>query len=159
MTSTLSPSAQKVQDALRTGGFDYQVIEFTQTTRTSADAAAAVGCEVGQIAKSIVFRGKRSHAPILVIASGANRIDEKRLRDLVGEPVDKADADFVRAHTGYAIGGVPPLGHSQALRVLIDQDLLQFADIWAAAGTSNAVFRLLPGDLVAISGGQVAQIT
>jgi prolyl-tRNA editing enzyme YbaK/EbsC (Cys-tRNA(Pro) deacylase) len=159
MTSTLSPSAQKVQDALHAGGFDYQVIEFTQTTRTSADAAAAVGCQVGQIAKSIVFRGKRSQAPILVIASGANRIDEKRLRDLVGEPVDKADADFVRAHTGYAIGGVPPLGHSQPLRVLIDQDLLQFADIWAAAGTANAVFRLLAGDLVAISGGQVAQIT
>lgn len=157
--SLLSPSAQKVQDALQARGFDCQVIEFAQTTRTSADAAAAVGCDVGQIAKSIVFRGKRSHKPVLVIASGANRINEKRLRDLIGEPVEKPDADYVRAQTGYAIGGVPPLGHSQPLHVLIDQDLLAYTEIWAAAGTSNAVFRLQAADLAAISGGQVAQIT
>ncbi len=157
--SLLSSSAQKVQDALLARGFDYQVIEFAQTTRTSADAAAAVGCDVGQIAKSIVFRGKRSHKPVLVIASGANRINEKRLRDLIGEPVEKPDADYVRAQTGYAIGGVPPLGHSQPLHILIDQDLLAFTEIWAAAGTSNAVFRLRAADLAAISGGQVAQIT
>mgnify|MGYP003602273604 CR=1 FL=1 len=159
MTAMLSSSAQKVQEALRARGFDYQVIEFTQTTRTSAEAAAAVGCDVGQIAKSIVFRGKRSQQPILVIASGANRINEKRVRDLVGEPVEKPDADYVRAQTGYAIGGVPPLGHSQPLHVLIDQDLLQYTEIWAAAGTSNAVFRLAAADLEAISGGRVAQVT
>lgn len=158
MNAALSPSAQRVQDALRALGFDYQVVEFEQPTRTSAEAAAAVGCDVGQIAKSIVFRGKRSHQAILVIASGANRVNEKRLRDLVGEPVEKPDADFVRAQTGYAIGGVPPLGHSQPLTVLIDNDLLQYAEIWAAAGTPNAVFRLLPTDLAAISGGQLADI-
>lgn len=158
MPSALSQSAQKVQDALTARGFDYQVVEFAQPTRTSAEAAAAVGCDVGQIAKSIVFRGKRSHQAILVIASGANRVNEKRLRDLVGEPVEKPDADFVRAQTGYAIGGVPPLGHSQPLTVLIDNDLLQYAEIWAAAGTPNAVFRLLPTDLAAISGGQLADI-
>lgn len=158
MNAALSPSAQRVQDALRALGFDYQVVEFEQPTRTSAEAAAAVGCDVGQIAKSIVFRGKRSHQAILVIASGANRVNEKRLRDLVGEPVEKPDADFVRAQTGYAIGGVPPLGHSRPLTVLIDNDLLQYAEIWAAAGTPNAVFRLLPNDLAAISGGQLADI-
>ncbi len=158
MPSALSQSAQKVQDALTARGFDYQVVEFAQPTRTSAEAAAAVGCDVGQIAKSIVFRGKRSHQAILVIASGANRVNEKRLRDLVGEPVEKPDADFVRAQTGYAIGGVPPLGHSQPLTVLIDNDLLQYAEIWAAAGTPNAVFRLLPTDLAAISGGQLADM-
>ena len=158
MAAALSQSAQKVQDALAARGFDYQVVEFTQPTRTSAEAAAAVGCDVGQIAKSIVFRGKRSHQAILVITSGANRVNEKRLRDLVGEPVEKPDADFVRAQTGYAIGGVPPLGHSQPLTVLIDNDLLQYAEIWAAAGTPNAVFRLLPNDLAAISGGQLADI-
>lgn len=158
MNAALSPSAQRVQDALRALGFDYQVVEFEQPTRTSAEAAAAVGCDVGQIAKSIVFRGKRSHQAILVIASGANRVNEKRLRDLVGEPVEKPDADFVRAQTGYAIGGVPPLGHSRPLTVLIDNDLLQYAEIWAAAGTPNAVFRLLPTDLAAISGGQLADI-
>ncbi len=140
-------------------GFDYQVVEFEQTTRTSAEAAAAVGCAVGQIAKSIVFRGKRSQQAILVIASGANRVNEKRLRDLVGEPVEKPDADFVRTQTGFAIGGVPPLGHSQALRVLVDNDLLQYAEIWAAAGTPNAVFRLDPADLVALSAGELAQVT
>lgn len=159
MTSSLSPSAQKVQDALRAQGFGYQVVEFEQTTRTSAEAAAAVGCAVGQIAKSIVFRGKRSQQAILVIASGANRVNEKRLRDLVGEPVEKPDADFVRTQTGFAIGGVPPLGHSQALRVLVDNDLLQYAEIWAAAGTPNAVFRLDPADLVALSAGELAQVT
>lgn len=159
MTSSLSPSAQKVQDALRARGFDYQVVEFEQTTRTSAEAAAAVGCAVGQIAKSIVFRGKRSQQAILVIASGANRVNEKRLRDLVGEPVEKPDADYVRMQTGFAIGGVPPLGHSQALRVLVDNDLLQYAEIWAAAGTPNAVFRLDPADLMALSAGELAQVT
>lgn len=159
MAVSLSTSAQKVQDALRARGFDYQVVEFEQTTRTSADAAAAVGCDVGQIAKSIVFRTKRSLIPILVIASGANRINEKRVRDLMGEPVEKPDADFVRAQTGYAIGGVPPFAHSQPLRVLIDPDLLQYAEIWAAAGTSNAVFRLRAADLVTLSGGEVVQIT
>lgn len=158
MAAAISQSAQKVQDALTARGFDYQVVEFAQPTRTSAEAAAAVGCDVGQIAKSIVFRGKRSHQAIIVIASGANRVNEKRLRDLVGEPVEKPDADFVRAQTGYAIGGVPPLGHSQPLTVVIDNDLLQYAEIWAAAGTPNAVFRLLPTDLAAISGGQLADI-
>lgn len=159
MTVQLKPSAQRVQDTLTALGFTNQVVELPASTRTSAEAAAAVGCTVGQIAKSLIFQGSESGQAVLVIASGANRVNEKRLRDLVGEPVEKPDADFVRTQTGFAIGGVPPLGHSQALRVLVDTDLLQYAEIWAAAGTPNAVFRLDPADLVALSAGELAQVT
>ena len=155
---TLSPSAQKVQDALAARGFTNQVVEHEQTTRTSAEAAQAVGCEVGQIAKSLVFKGRQSGKAILVTASGANRVDEKKLRDLVGEKVEKPDADFVRERTGFVIGGVPPLGHAEPLITFIDEDLMQFDSIWAAAGTPNAVFPLTPAELVKMTGGKVAAI-
>jgi prolyl-tRNA editing enzyme YbaK/EbsC (Cys-tRNA(Pro) deacylase) len=154
----LSPSAQKVQDALAGLGFSQQVVEHEQTTRTSAEAAAAIGCEVGQIAKSVIFKGKQSGKAILVIASGANRIDEKKLKALLGEKVDKPDADFVRAQTGYVIGGVPPIAHAQPLDTLIDEALLTFDSIWAAAGTPNAVFPLTPAELVTMTGGKVADV-
>lgn len=157
--SLLSPSAQRVQDALRGRGFAYEVIEFAQTTRTAAEAAAAVGCSVGQIAKSLVFKTQHSGRPLLVIASGANRVNEKRLRDLVGEPIAKPDADFVRQQTGFIIGGVPPLGHTGPLTTYIDEDLLQYETIWAAAGTPNAVFRLAPADLLPLTGGQTIKVT
>ncbi len=155
---TLSPSAQKVQGALAARGFTNQVIEHEQTTRTSAEAAQAVGCEVGQIAKSLIFKGGQSGKAILVIASGANRVDEKKLRDLLGEKVEKPDADFVRERTGFVIGGVPPLGHTEPLITFIDEDLMQFDSIWAAAGTPNAVFPLTPDELVKMTGGKVAAI-
>ena len=155
---TLSPSAQKVQEALAARGFTNQVVEHEQTTRTSAEAAQAVGCEVGQIAKSLVFKGRQSGKAILVTASGANRVDEKKLRDLVGEKVEKPDADFVRERTGFVIGGVPPLGHAEPLITFIDEDLMQFDSIWAAAGTPNAVFPLTPAELVKMTGGKVAAI-
>jgi prolyl-tRNA editing enzyme YbaK/EbsC (Cys-tRNA(Pro) deacylase) len=113
---------------------------------------------VEQIAKSLVFRGASTGRPVLVVASGANRVDEARLAALLGEPIDKADADFVRQDTGYAIGGVPPLGHATPLLTYIDQDLLAFDVIWAAAGTSNAVFPLTPSELVAMTGGTVAAL-
>lgn len=157
--SLLSPSAQRVQDALRSRGFAYEVIEFAQTTRSAAEAAAAVGCSVGQIAKSLVFKTQHSGRPLLVIASGANRVNEKRLRDLVGEPIAKPDADFVRQQTGFIIGGVPPLGHTEPLTTYIDEDLLQYETIWAAAGTPNAVFRLAPADLLPLTGGQTIKVT
>jgi prolyl-tRNA editing enzyme YbaK/EbsC (Cys-tRNA(Pro) deacylase) len=128
-----------------------------QSTRTAVEAAEAVGCGVGQIVKSIVFRAARSGRPILVLASGANRVDEKALADLVGEPLAKADADFVRERTGFAIGGVPPLAHSEPIETLVDEDLMAFAEIWAAAGTPNALFRLTPADLVRITGGRVTR--
>lgn len=157
--SLLSPSAQRVQDALRGRGFAYEVIEFAQTTRTAGEAAAAVGCTVAQIAKSLVFKGRGSGRPLLVIASGANRVNEKAMRDLIGEPIERPDADFVRQQTGFVIGGVPPIGHAAPLAVYIDEDLLQYDVIWAAAGTPNAVFRLAPADLLRMTGGQAIKVT
>jgi prolyl-tRNA editing enzyme YbaK/EbsC (Cys-tRNA(Pro) deacylase) len=151
-------SARRVQAALSARGFDFSVREFPASTRTSAEAAAAIGCEVAQIAKSLVFRGRASGRPVLVIASGANRVDEEAVAALLGEKIARADADFVRAKTGFAIGGVPPVGHDTAPVTLIDRDLLDLDEIWAAAGTPNAVFRLAPQDLVALTGGQVADI-
>ncbi len=155
----LSPSALRVQQALETQGFDLQVLELPDSTRTAVDAAQAVGCQVGQIVKSLIFKAKRSERPVLVVASGANRVNERIIEGLIAEPLGKADADFVRQHTGFAIGGVPPVGHIQPLLTFIDQDLLQFDEIWAAAGTPNAVFRLSPKDLARMTGGQVVNIT
>jgi prolyl-tRNA editing enzyme YbaK/EbsC (Cys-tRNA(Pro) deacylase) len=158
MSIPLSPSAQKVQAALAARGFTLQVVELPQSTRTSAEAAAAAGCTVGQIAKSIVFRAARSQRPVLVLTSGVNRVSESAVAVLVGEPLAKADADFVRARTGFVIGGVPPVGHAESLITFIDEDLLQFAEIWAAAGTPNAVFRLTPEELVRLTEGKVAKV-
>lgn len=154
----LKPSAQRVQDTLRAAGFDNRVIELASSTRTSAEAAAAVGCAVGQIAKSIIFRGAESERPILVIASGDNRVSETKVAALAGERLKRADADFVRAQTGYAIGGVPPLGHDHPLVTYIDADLWRFERIWAAAGHPHAVFSLTPGQLAAMTGGSVADV-
>jgi prolyl-tRNA editing enzyme YbaK/EbsC (Cys-tRNA(Pro) deacylase) len=154
----LSPSAQKVQRALDAFGVPLQVLELPASTRTVVEAAQAVGCKVEQIAKSLIFRSQRTDRPVLVIASGPNRVDEKKIEALLGEPVGKADADFVRRRTGFAIGGVPPVGHAEPLPTFIDQDLLALDEIWAAAGTPNAVFRLEPADLVKITAGQVAAV-
>jgi prolyl-tRNA editing enzyme YbaK/EbsC (Cys-tRNA(Pro) deacylase) len=158
MDESLSASARKVQQALQVLGLDLQVIELPGSTRTAFEAAQAVGCQVGQIVKSLVFKAKRSQRPILVVASGSNRVDERRIEALIGEPLGKADADFVRQQTGFVIGGVPPVGHAQRLETFIDEDLLKYGEIWAAAGTPHAVFRLTPADLVQMTGGQVATI-
>ncbi len=154
----LKESAKRDQEALAARGFAFEVREFPQGTRTAAEAAAAIGCEVAQIAKSLVFRARASGRPILVIASGANRVDEKAVAALIGEKFGRADADFVRAATGFAIGGVPPVGHDTPPVTLIDRDRLALDEIWAAAGTPNAVSRLTPRDLVAPTGGRVAEI-
>ena len=154
----LSPSASKVQQALEKAGFSLSVVELPDSTRTAAEAAQAVGCQVGQIVKSLVFKGRRSLKPILVVASGANRVNESRIEALIGEPLGKADAEFVRQHTGFAIGGVPPLGHTQPLETYIDEDLLRYSRVWAAAGTPHAVFELDPTDLPALTGGTVISI-
>lgn len=158
MSQELSSSAQKVQDVLYSLGYSSHVVELTNSTRTAKEAAQAVGCQVGQIVKSLVFRGKHSHIPILVVASGTNRVNEQRLSELVDEPIEKADAPFVREHTGFAVGGVPPVGHAERLMTYIDEDLLQYEAIWAAAGTPHAVFQLTPSDLQAMTGGQVVPI-
>jgi prolyl-tRNA editing enzyme YbaK/EbsC (Cys-tRNA(Pro) deacylase) len=150
-----APSALKVQSVL---GDRYRVLEFEAGTRTAADAAAAVGCTVAEIAKSLVFRAKESRRSVLVVASGVNRVDERRVAALIGEKIARADADFVREKTGFAIGGVPPVGHAEAPLTLIDQDLMQYETIWAAAGTPNAVFQLRPAELEALTGGRVAEV-
>jgi prolyl-tRNA editing enzyme YbaK/EbsC (Cys-tRNA(Pro) deacylase) len=159
----LRPAAARVQALLREMGLAAEVIEFAESTRSSAEAAAQIGCDVAQIAKSLVFRAKASGRPVLVMASGANRVDEKAVEVLLGEKIGKADADFVRDKTGYAIGGVAPVGHeigahAARLPTFIDEDLLAFEAIWAAAGTPFAVFRLTPDELVRLTGGQVARI-
>ncbi|OGO27160.1 MAG: hypothetical protein A2136_05620 [Chloroflexi bacterium RBG_16_54_11] len=156
---SLSPSALKVQHALNFIGMRLEVVELPSSTRTSAEAALAVGCQVGQIAKSIVFKTFTTQQPVLVIASGHNRVDEQIISSLVREPITKADADFVRLRTGFAIGGVPPVGHTVPLQTFIDQDLFQYDEIWAAAGTPHAVFRLTPADLLRMTGAQVITIT
>jgi len=158
MSAPLSPSARKVQEVLKALGFQNQILELQATTRTSAEAAQAVGCQVGQIAKSILFRGRHTDQPVLVIASGPNRINEKRIEELISEPLGKADADFVRQKTGFVIGGVPPVGHLEKMEIFIDEDLFRYEEIWAAAGTPNAVFKLTPSDLVKMTGGRIIPI-
>jgi prolyl-tRNA editing enzyme YbaK/EbsC (Cys-tRNA(Pro) deacylase) len=154
----LSPSAQRVQLALQEKDLSLQVVELPASSRTAVEAADAIGCQVGQIVKSLVFRTSKSNRSILVLASGANRVDENQIGTLLCEQIVKADADFVRERTGFAIGGVPPVGHLEAMLTFIDQDLLKYNEIWAAAGTPHAVFRLTPSDLTRITAGHVANI-
>ena len=158
MSHPISPSAQKVQDALKALGFPNTVMELQTPTRTSAEAAQTVGCRVEQIAKSIIFRRKQTDQPILVIASGSNRVNEKRIEELIAEPLGKADANFVRQKTGFVIGGVPPVGLLEKMEIFIDEDLLNYGVIWAAAGTPNAVFKLTPSDLFKMTGGRIVNI-
>ncbi len=159
MVDELSSSARKVQETLEGQGFPFRVVELPASTRTAREAAEAIGCQAGQIAKSLVFKGKHSGKPLLVIASGTNRVDETKLAELAGEPIGKADADFVRQRTGFSIGGVPPVGHAEPLQTWIDEDLLHYEAIWAAAGTPHAVFELKPTDLPEMTGGEIAAIT
>jgi prolyl-tRNA editing enzyme YbaK/EbsC (Cys-tRNA(Pro) deacylase) len=155
MKPASASSACKVQSFL---GDAFTVLEFDASTRTAADAAAAIGCTVPQIAKSLIFRTVRSNRSVLIVASGVNRIDEKLVERVVGEPIGRADADFVRAATGFTIGGVPPIGHATPPIVLIDESLMAFEEIWAAAGTPNAVFKLTPANLVSLTGGRVMAV-
>jgi len=158
MTAPLSPSAQKVQDALRALGHRLTVIESEQPTKTAQQAADFAGCQLGQIVKSLIFKGTVSGKPILVLTSGANRVDEQRISAYAGEPIGRADPEFVRAVTGFAIGGVPPVGHLQPVETYLDEDLLQYQSIWAAAGTPNSVFELTPETLQKMTGGQIALV-
>jgi prolyl-tRNA editing enzyme YbaK/EbsC (Cys-tRNA(Pro) deacylase) len=158
MPQGLSSNAKRINDLLREMGFHLEVIEIPEGTRTSADAAKALGCKLGQIAKSIVFEGKDTHRPVLVIASGSNRVNEKRISELLGEPIIKGDADFVRRTTGFVIGGVPPIGHAEKIKIFIDEDLMMHEVIWTAAGTPHAVFRLTPQDLVKMTEGEVITV-
>jgi prolyl-tRNA editing enzyme YbaK/EbsC (Cys-tRNA(Pro) deacylase) len=134
------------------------VVELPSSARTAPDAAKAVGCQVEQIAKSLVFQGLKSGRPILVIASGSNRVDEQKLATYTGEPVRTAEPDFVKERTGFAIGGVPPVGHSEKMQTFLDEDLFRLEEVWAAGGTPQAVFKIRFADLVAIAGGRVVAI-
>jgi len=146
------PTALRNAQLLQQAGIQSQVVEFEQPVRTSADAAAAIGCSVAEIAKSIVFRGRVSGSAVMVVASGDNRVSEAKVAALVGQALGRADADFVRAATGYAIGGVAPFGHVQPCQVLLDEDLQRFAVVWAAAGTPYSVFPLSPAQLQQLTG-------
>jgi prolyl-tRNA editing enzyme YbaK/EbsC (Cys-tRNA(Pro) deacylase) len=153
----LPRSAMAVVEAGRSVGLDMDVREFPEGTRTAADAAGAIGCAVDQIVKSLVFIADAQ--PVLVLTSGGNRVDVVKLgRESAAAAVRKADAEEVRAATGYAIGGTPPFGHARALPVLVDRDLTRFEVVWAAAGTPRHVFPIAPADLVRISGGRVADV-
>jgi prolyl-tRNA editing enzyme YbaK/EbsC (Cys-tRNA(Pro) deacylase) len=154
----LSPSAQKIQDVLHSLGYNYTIVEHAESTRTAQEASDRAGCELGQIVKSLIFRGKESGKPIIVLTSGANRVDEKRIREYAGEGIGKADADFVRAVTGFAIGGVPPVGHIQKIETYMDEDFLQYEVVWAAAGTPNAIFELKTSDLQKMTEAKVVRL-
>ena len=155
MKPATAKSARRIQEALGDG---FEVLEFDQSTRTAADAAAAIGSTVSQIAKSLVFKAAESERPVLVITSGSQRVDEEKVSALLEEPLERATAEFVRESTGFAIGGVPPIAHREQLIAFIDKTLLGFETIWAAAGTPNAVFRLTSKDLVRLSGGTVSDV-
>ena len=139
-------------------GLKLKIVSLPQSTRTAVEAARAVGCQLGQIAKSIVFQSEKGN-PVLVIASGAkNRIDEEKLEKILGEKIQKADADFVRQETGFVIGGVPPFGHKKKIITFIDKDLFNFSEIWAAAGDSFSVFKTTASELAKITDGQVIEV-
>jgi prolyl-tRNA editing enzyme YbaK/EbsC (Cys-tRNA(Pro) deacylase) len=148
------PTALRVAQLLRDAGVAGEIVEFEQPTRTSAEAAAAIGCTVAEIAKSIVFRGAASGEAVIVVASGANRVSEAKVAARVGEALARADADFVREATGYAIGGVAPLGHAKPVKLLLDEDLRRFGKVWAAGGTPFSVFPLTPEELRTITGAE-----
>lgn len=156
--STLSKSAQIVQNALTEKGLAFNVIELSASTRTANEAAATIGCDVAQIIKSLVFHTVETNKPLLVLASGVNRVNEKTIEKYVGEKIRKADANFTRDVTGFAIGGVPPVGHKQTLITFIDEDLLKFEELWAAAGTPNAVFNLQSKNIASLTGGKIISI-
>lgn len=155
----LGKSAQIIQDFLSQKGISCVVKELDLSTRTAKDAANTLGCGVAQIVKSLLFRTEKTNKPVLVLASGVNRVNESLIESLINEPIGKADADFTREVTGFAIGGVPPVGHKNVINtVLIDEDLLCHEVLWAAAGTPNAVFSLSPDELKQLTNGIVVKI-
>lgn len=154
----MSASIQKVKAAIQEKGFDFRVLELPDSTRTAQEAADVIGCSASEIAKSLIFKGVNTGEPILIIASGTNRVDTEKVSNLIGQPVKKADADFIRSETGFAIGGIPPVGHAYPLQTIIDEDLLNYDTVWAAAGTPFSVFSLESKNLSTLTGGKIAVI-
>ena len=160
MQPKLPKSAASVQEALDKLGLECKVLELPNSTRTALDAASAIGCDIGQIVKSLVFRTKKTGKPVLVLASGPNQVDIKTIEDSVGERITKADADFVREVTGFAIGGIPPVGHKNVIDLIyIDRDLMALDEIWAAAGTPNAVFCIKSQDLLKATSANIVSLS
>lgn len=158
-STALSPSAEKVDRVLRSHGLDHRVVELDASTRTAPEAARSIGCDVRQIVKSLVFRGARSGRPVLVLVSGSHRADEPWLERHIGEPLEQADPEFVRTRSGFAIGGVPPIGHPEPFATFIDYDLLECPEVWAAAGTPNALCRLTSLELLEVTRGRAVPVT
>jgi prolyl-tRNA editing enzyme YbaK/EbsC (Cys-tRNA(Pro) deacylase) len=154
MKPASSNGAMRIQAILGDG---FRVLEFEQSTHSSAEAAAAIGCDVAQIAKSMLFRAADGR-PVLVVTSGSNRVDEKKVTILLGQKIKRADPDFVLTHTGVTVGGVPPVGHTTAPETFLDRDLQAYPVIWAAGGSSNAVFALTPADLARLTGAAFADV-
>ncbi|MCZ2260140.1 YbaK/EbsC family protein [Sporosarcina sp. G11-34] len=154
----LTVNTQIIQKKFQELGHANEIKKLTDSARTAQEAADALGCEIAQIAKSIVFRLKSTGEPLLVVASGINRINEKSMAQQLNDKLGKADADFVRESTGFVIGGVPPLGHKNPVRTLIDEDLFQYETIWAAAGHPKVVFQLTPNELEKMTNGQVISV-
>lgn len=159
MTSKLSDSANRVQDFLSEKGFSFEVKELPGSTRTAQEAADSIGCAVAQIAKSLVFREKETNLPVLVIASGSNRVDLAKIEKETGLKLGKADGNYVKERVGYAIGGVPPVGHNESLETILDTDLKKYEVIWAAASTPFAVFQLKPADLEPLTNGRWIELS
>ena len=151
----LPPSAARVAEAARRLGLDIAIRVMTETTRTAEEAAAACGTTPAQIVKSLIFEGKESRTPFLFLVSGKNRVDEKAVGARLGEKLTRPDAQRVREITGFAIGGIPPVGHANELTAYIDPDLLTFAEVWAAAGTPNAIFPVEPKKLAAAARAEI----
>ena len=152
-------SAERVEQALDHLGVSSRIKELPKSTRTAQEAAQAVGCQVDQIVKSLVFKTRGSNRPILIMTSGANQVDEQAVSDIIGEKIQFASPSFVRDKTGFAIGGVSPVGHTREIATYIDRDLLAFPTIWAAAGTPHAVFQITPDELIQATGGQVIPVS
>ncbi|MDN3712432.1 YbaK/EbsC family protein [Paracoccus cavernae] len=155
----MSKSLKRVEAALETAKIAVEIREMTEGTRTAEDAARAVGCEVDQIAKSIIFRGEDSGHVVLFLTAGGNKVDPAKATEVAGQKLGKADADLIRAETGFAIGGVSPVGHLTPITAYFDPRLQDFAQVWAAAGTPRHVFAITPADLLRVTGAKPAAFT
>ena len=158
MTEQLPKSARRVAAAARALGLGASVVEMPASTRTAAEAAAACGCRVGQIVKSLIFRGRSTGRPILILVSGDNRVDPQLVAGEIGEDIERPDADWVRAETGFAIGGIPPLGHDRPLPTYMDRALVAHRHVWAAAGTPNCVMQLDAARLAEVTGARIIAV-
>jgi prolyl-tRNA editing enzyme YbaK/EbsC (Cys-tRNA(Pro) deacylase) len=159
MTARTSEATARVATAAASLGLEVEIVRHGRSTRTAEEAAAACGCAVGQIIKSLIFKGRESGRPYLLLVSGANRVDEAAVAARLGEAIERPDAAFVRATTGFAIGGVPPFGHATPMLTRIDRDLMSYDVVWAAAGTPDSVMALAPRTLASAVGAEAIDVT